>query len=273
VAERTLGDVRNYLFLQAERLWRLSLALSVGTVVLAIAGLGSSDPFWIAVVGLAALLVPILIAWIREAANSYQLKGDKCRRLIFMADGLGKPISAAEVAEIRAWSIGAILTPASFLPPFYSSAYQPGPHRLADIASESSFFTEHLTRKLEAGLWSLFGVLILGAIAALFLAGLTNSSSMGWATASKSIAVFLAFLISGDLALLAKKYGELRREAHEVYRRCSELLKDPQLRADDVRNVVEAYSIALVQCPPIPNWLYLRYRDKLNTIYRESHAP
>lgn len=40
---------------------------------------------------------------------------------------------------------------------------------------------------------------------------------------------------------------------------------------DEVREVVEDYGVALLQCPPIPAWLYSWFRDPLNDIYRDSH--
>lgn len=269
----TLDDLRHHLYTQAQMLWEASLVLSVATVALAIVGIASRDALWVALTGVAALLIPVLVSWIREIATTQQLRGDKCRRLILVADGLGLQISPAELAEIRAWAVGSDLGVAPFTPPYFSSKQPAGPQRLADIAMESAFFTEHLARKLQFWLWISFAVLIGCALLVLHLADLAaNQSSAGLAFAAKSIAVFIAFLISGDFALLAKKYGDLRSAAHDVYQRCAKLREDERATNDEVRNVVDDYGVAHVQCPPIPSWLYERHRDKLNAIYRESHG-
>jgi hypothetical protein len=269
----TLDDLRHHLYTQAQLLWEVSLVLSVATVALAIVGLASRDSLWVAVTGVAALLIPVLVAWIREIATTQQLRGDKCRRLILVADGLGRQISPAELAELRAWAVGSDLGAAPFTLPYFSSRQPAGPQRLADIAMESAFFTEHLARKLQFGLWIGFAILLCCALLVLHLADLAASqSSVGFSFAGKSIAVFIAFLISGDFALLAKKYGDLRLAAHDVYQRCAILRDDENATSDEVRNVVDDYGVAHIQCPPIPSWLYERHRDKLNAIYRESHG-
>ena len=269
----TLAEVRNHLYLRAEVLWQASLALAIATLVLTVVSVWAHNPFLLGLTGIAAVILPIAIVWIRESASTFLIRGDKCRRLILYADGLGQEIAPSDLAEVRAWSVGGKLGPAPFSPPYFSSKLAPGVQRLADIVTESAFFSVHLARKLQVWLWISFGLLLTCAIFTLYLADLAaGQSSEGLNLVAKSIAVFIGFLISGDFAILAKKYGDLRSETRHIYQRCAQLREDTHPSPEVVRAVIEDYNIALVQCPPIPSWLYARYRDQLNEIYRDSHG-
>jgi len=269
----TLAKVRNHLYSRAEVLWQASLVLSTATLALTVVGVWAHNPFLLGLTGITAIILPIAIVWIRESASTFQIRGDKCRRLILYADGLGQEIAPSELAEVRAWSVGGNLGPAPFSPPYFSSKRAPDVQRLADIVTESAFFSVHLARKLQVWLWISFGLLLISAIFTLYMADLAAQQSLdGPILVAKSIAVFIGFLISGDFAILAKKYGDLRSEARHTYQRCAQLRDEIHPSQEVMRAVTEDYSVALVQCPPIPSWLYARYRDQLNDIYRESHG-
>ena len=264
-----LEDIRHHLYTRAEQYWITSLCVSTLTLVFSIAVLWFDASGWIIFAGVLSLATPVVVAWARDQASTSLLRADKCRRLILYADGLGHEISHEDLAQVRAWVMGLTLTEAPFTRPYYQSEKAPGSRRLADIVAESAFFTEHLARKLEFMLWVAFGAALVAACAILYLFDLqSDAPAQLLGTVAKSIATVIAFLISGDLLLLAKKFGELREEAHHVFQRCAHLRKEQSLSADEVRVVVDDYGIALLQAPPIPSWLYLAYRDPLNNIWR-----
>ena len=268
-----LDDIRNHLYTLAERWWIASLSVTAATVMISVAALWFDAPRWVTIAGLLSVFAPVAVAWAREIASTNLLRADKCRRLILYADGLGHEISREELAQVRAWAMGSILENAPFTRPYYSSEKAPGPQRLADIVTESAFFTEHLARKLEIGLWAAFGIALAAAFTILYMIDLqTDITGQLWGMIAKSIATFIAFLISGDFLLLARKFSKLREEAHNAYQRCAHFRNKQDLSVDEVRVVVEDYGIALLQAPPIPSWLYLAYRDPLNHIYRKSHS-
>jgi len=267
-----LSDLRNYLYSRAEWMWQGSLAITGIVLALTLWGFWSNSPNWLSITGLAAIIAPIVVAWQREAASQLVVRGDKCRRLILYADGFGREIASSELAEARAWGLGVNTDAAPFIRPYYSSKETPGPRRLADIVTESAFFTKQLAAKVRAGLTGAFILAIAAAVAALYLADLVSNTGLpGLLVAAKSVATFIAFLISGDFLLLMKKYSDLEQEAGRAYERCARLRIQLDLHEDEVISVVEDYGVALLQCPPIPMWLYLRYRDALNDVYRRSH--
>ena len=267
-----LADLRNHLYGRAEWLWQGSLVLSGTVLVLTLWGFWSNVPSWLSVTGVAAIIAPVVVAWMREAASELIVRGDKCRRLILYADGFGREIASSELAEVRAWGLGVDTDTAPFVRPYYSSREAPGPRRLADILTESAFFTKQLAAKVRGGLTGAFILAIAAAAAALYLADLVSNTGLpGLLIAAKSVATFIAFLISGDFLLLMKKYGDLEQEGGRTYERCARLRIQQDLREHEVISVAEDYGVALLQCPPIPVWLYLRYRDALNNVYRRSH--
>lgn len=267
-----LADLRNHLYGRAEWLWQGSLVLSGIVLALTLWGFWSNTPSWLSITGLAAIISPVMVAWMREAASELVVRGDKCRRLILYSDGFGHEIASSELAEARAWGLGVNPNAAPFVRPYYSSREAPGARRLADILTESAFFTKQLAARVRAGLTGAFVLAVAAAVAALYLADLVSNSALpGLLLAAKSVATFIAFLISGDFLLLMKKYGDLEQEAGRAYERCARLRIQSDLCEDEVISVAEDYGVALLQCPPIPVWLYLRYRDALNDVYRRSH--
>lgn len=268
----TLSELRNHLYQLAEARWLWSLYLAVFALVVSVSA-AFSQHLWVGVTaGLVGAVLPVVVAWLRETASSELLQGDKCRRLILYADGLGHEIPPSQLLDVRAWGLGVSLGPAPFTPPYYASKLPIGPRRLADILTESAFFTCALAGKVSFALWIIFGVGITAAACALLVSDFAKiGASDSILAISKSIGLFVAFLISGDAALLAKKYGDLERAAHLAFDRCSRLRDEATPSTEDVRAVAEDYGIALLQCPPIPSRLYLRYRDSLNDLYRDSH--
>jgi hypothetical protein len=267
-------DIRFYLYAQAAKWWNLSFVLAVTAPLASVLAVWNDSPWALYVIALLSLVTPICIAWSREIANTNIIRADKCRRLILFEDGLGWPATKEDLAEIRAWAINVQLKQAPFIKPYYASTKPKGANRIADIVTESSFFTTNLAGKAAFGLFMLcLGAAIAVAII-LHLSGSQTSinTGSGYSLIAKSIAVIISALISGDFLILAKKYYDLKGAADRVFQRCASVRDQKKAGADLVLPIVEDYGIALLQAPPIPGWLYKHYRDELNRIYRASHG-
>ncbi len=267
-------NIRFYLYSQSLKWWNLSIVLAVITPLAAVYAVWNESRWILYIVALLSLVTPIGITWAREIANNHMLRADKCRRLILLENGLGWPATKEDLAEIRAWAINVNLKQAPFIVPYYSSSKPAGANRLADIVTESAFFTMNLAGKAALGLL----ILCLGAAVAvaiiLHMAGNWTSTTTGneYSLIAKSIAVIVSFLISGDFLVLAKKYYDLKGTADRVFQRCASVRDQKKASAETVLPIVEDYGIALLQAPPIAGWLYKHYRDELNRIYRVSHG-
>jgi lysylphosphatidylglycerol synthetase-like protein (DUF2156 family) len=268
--QKNLSDIRNYLYDKAEKLWWMSLCIAIGTLFLSLIAVWAD----LTIIGFMAIASPIVITWLREIAADTTNKADKCRRIILYADGLGQEIPKHELANIYAWGMGGTIEKAPFVSPYYSSILNAGPNRLADIIAESSFFTYQLVDRLNFRFKFIFYLSIIMVVGILYTSDiLVNNSNQEnlLSIFSKSVAIVIAFLISGDFFLLMKKYSDFRTAAKETFDKCVKMRDTADLKEKDILQTVEDYNIAIIQSPPIPSRFYLKYKDELNKIYRESH--
>ncbi len=269
----TLSDLRNHLYDGAEAKWNWTLRISVAALVASIIGTASANAVALTITGLASIAFPVVISWIRELASTEILHADKCRRLVLYSDGLGHTVAAAELAEVNSWGLGSQIQPAPFSGSYYQSTHSPGPRRLADITTESAYFTKFLAGKVQVWLWWIFAVSIAVVIGTLSLAELAKSAApTDLVIAAKAIGIFVAFLVSSDVALPAKKFGDLSKAADLAFRQGDQLRRLPEPDVEFVRTIVDDYGTASLQCPPIPSWLFLKYQAALNAAYQGSHS-
>lgn len=274
---KDIENLRNHLYAHGERLWWISFWVVIGTQVLMLVALWINHTTLVAAVALLALAAPILIAWLREKANTAVIRADKCRRLILYADGIGRAITGEELSEVRAWGMGSAVKDAEFVTPYYTSAKPVGPNRLADITAESSFFTCQLSERVLGTLWLVLLLSLCIVLSILFLSDiLVPSERQGIAdlinSLAKSMAIVIAFLLSGDFLLLIKRYSDLRSTANDTFMQCVNLRDNVSIQESQIRWIVENYNIGLIQSPPIPSLYYRKYKDALNHIYRASHG-
>lgn len=271
-----LFDIMQFLYKKAEKLWWITFFIAMSMPVLSLIAIWSEQTTFLVIIASIATITPIAISWIRHFAATIYAKADKCRRLILYADGLGREISNDDLAAIRAWVIGKKLKKSGFTPPYYLSNKPIGPNRLADIISESAFFTTQLSGKVVFFLCLVLFVSLLVMIGLLlssnlFISAEEISQTHLLSIISKSAAIIVAFLISGDFALLIKKYIDLQSVADSAFNRCSKLRNESNLNDSQVFYVVEDYNVVLIQSPPIPSLVYNKYRDNLNEVYRLSN--
>lgn len=272
---KDLPDIRNYFFDKAELCWRTSFWLAFIAQFLLLLAIWIENNAFLLIVAIFGVLLPITMDWLRELASDYFFRGDKCRRLILYSDGLGKNITREDLLEIQSWVMKQQINEAPYKKPYYASILPHGPNRLADITAESAFFTEKLSEKAIDRLWLALIIsllLLLGILLGsdLYIKNPANTDGV-LENITKSAALIVAFLISGDFAVLLKKYYSLRDSSKNVFRNCIRLRSDQATLALDVIMVVEDYHLSLIQSPPIPSRLYIRYRDDLNEIYRDTH--
>lgn len=270
-----LSYIRDHLYYKSEKLWWLTFSMALGIQIFSLIAIWINHTVLLSIVGLIALTIPIAIAWIREQAGGISGKADKCRRLILYSDGLGEPISKEDLAILRTWAIGDRTRKPSFIPPYYASMLPPGPNRLADIMTESAFFTEYLADKVVTrlsivlGLSAIIVIVMLYASATIFTDQKSITNIM--APIAKSAASVIALLISGDIALLDKKYHALRGAACNAVSRCARMRNDSGATVQEVLQAVEDYNVILAKSPPIPRYMYEKYKQELNNAYRASH--
>jgi len=273
-----LHDIRTSLFVKSETLWLLSILLGIATqgIVLILPFINNNSI--VTTTGFFLILFPIISSIMKELSSAYKNKGDKCRRLILYSDGLGNNISPHDLSNIRCTILGkAKLKEAPFVKPYYASNFPPGYKRLADITAESAFFTMHLARKMVffvSFLIVLSVSILLAAVYFIYIAAnstniLTGTTNL--AIVAKTVAVSMSFIFSCEIFFLWFKYNSLSNVASLVYKDCDMLRKEEAPNSIQVTQAIEEYHVSLIQSPPIPKGVYLKYKDQLNEAYRKSH--
>ncbi|PSF33878.1 hypothetical protein C7H19_19335 [Aphanothece hegewaldii CCALA 016] len=269
---KDLPDIRNHLYDEAEKLWWWSIYLNLGAQFSSLIVVLINKAWVLAIAGFLALVAPIVVIWLRESASTFTQQADKCRRLILYADGLGEEISKDDLATIRSWATGIQLKEAPFISPYYASNLPFGTLRLVDIVAESAYFTSHLAGKAVNYLKLICAISVIVLLSILFISiSVLNSMSIVIIIARVAI-LFTTFLLSGDTFLLLKKYTDLKVQANDTFKVCAKLRNESQLSLYQAMQMVEDYHLTLIQSPPIPLKLYLKYREHLNDAYRKSYG-
>jgi len=268
-------ELKDRLFSRAELLWVSSIAANVFALAVAMLEVVlSGDSKWSVYCGLVALLFPGVAIVLREWAAVPADRASKISHLVLYADSLGLQIPASEQAKVRRWVPARSLADAPYVAPYYSSTLAPGAGRLADNLAESAYFTEHLTEQVVKRVaW--FGLVVMGAlVAVVYLAANAdvNVKLKALPAIARGVAVAIAFLVSGDYAVLLWRFLRLMGSARSAYDAASSLRADSSVRLEDVIPILQEYDSARVQAPPLPRWLHVRHMDELNADYRASHG-
>ena len=88
---------------------------------------------------------------------------------------------------------------------------------------------------------------------------------------AKSALSAIAFFLAGDIFFLLKKYSDLKAQADATFKVCAILRDESKLSLSRAMQTVEDYHLVLVQSPPVPFKLYLKYQEPLNHAYQESY--
>lgn len=265
-----LTNIRNYLFTYAERLWLLCLSLAVIIHFFGIISLFIGDHTWIVIGGFLSFFGQAISTWIKEAAADNQNKADKCRRLILYSDGLGLSISSESIATAKHWVGLKEVKKSQYIKPYYSSILAPGPRRLADMVSESAYYTYCLADTAAKFMRGISIILFLTAIVMLLLAVETSPGNNYLVILGKSALVIIGFLFSGDILVLYKKYLNLSQKAHLTFQMLVRMKSKAKVKEQDVIQEVEDYNLEALQTPPIPSFLYLLKKDGLDKAYKSA---
>jgi hypothetical protein len=266
---KDLPDIRNFLYDKAELMWWFSLGLSLGVPFCSLLIL-LTNVSWLQVsMGFIAMLSPFGVVWLREIAANFSQQADKCRRLILYADGLGYQISPNEQMIVKSCVKEANVKSAVFKAPYYTSAYEPGPHRLVDVVKESAYFTHQLAQEVASLLSKILIISGIILLMVLYFGLPVLEKSKDLPLVAKSATIIISFLYAGDIFWLWKKFSGFHIKAEKIFYECAMMLKQKDLKVRDSFQLVEEYHLLINHNPPIPKYLYFKNMDRLNKIYRD----
>jgi len=79
-----------------------------------------------------------------------------------------------------------------------------------------------------------------------------------------------SFILGGDVLLLRKNYYDLMQAGQSIFEKCAALRIKDNLSLFETMQVVEDYHLTLIQSPPIPFKMYLKYKDDIKQAFQSS---
>lgn len=250
--------------------WTLGLSLAVQGMTILSAAL-SSGPGPKAI-GVVVALAQILLFIFRRCGKNHFGLAEQIRRLVMLHDGLGIQPSEDQLAAIWERVGNPQDAKAAYLDPYYESSAPKGCKRLIEITRESAFFTASLARSAATAFW---GAAITGlgaAVFALVVSIQTHANPAALEIVAKAVIASMAFWVTGDLVTMALQYSGLATAASRVQTQCAHLLSKVEHRADEVHPLTAEYNCAVIQAPPIPEWIYRWRQHVLNQAWRNRSS-
>ena len=265
-----LHNARDKMFKRTKRRWSTSVFLGALIPMLAIWSTVSKDDSTVITLGIVTLVFSIAAFFLRESAQKYSNAADKLRRSVMYADSLGLAIREESLLEIDEDIANSCLSGDPSL--YYASTANIGPGRLNENLKESAYFTWKLGNLMGAIVKGISMLVLVAAIVLLYVAATySESTETTWLpTLARVIALLLALIVAGDFASLGNRYSGLGIAAERVYRRTARMSRSNSFSERDVLLSSEEYSVAVVQAPPIPEFVFGWRRNRLNAAYARA---
>lgn len=203
--------------------------------------------------------------------NHTQIKrshAETLKRMIMLEDGLGWSISSKEEADTRAeasWTALRFAKQAN-TSPYYTSSEPQGPKRLLDNVQESIFFTRYISSAASNWLWFITTVVFLVGIGALISAILAVPQQNVQVAIAKGAISTLLVVAAGLSLQEALTYGRLAKRC-EILDERAESMRREQLSIEVVLKLICDYECALLSAPLLPEIIYNRKKNRLNTLW------
>jgi hypothetical protein len=260
--------------------YRLSRRLQILTFILSVTSIFISNTYTY-IPALVALIVQ-LTAWaVRLRAGRNHAIGDEGRRRGLLLNAFGP---TSERIDLTNW-LNRISPDTqdrarkSVDPDYFASSAQTGVRRLCEHLQENALWGKCLYSAAATYymrfLFAFAGSAVLSALVAIPLA-----SGDGKLILARVLVAVLAFgaAITQINEIMSWRAAEGQIEA--IDRRLDVLVSysDDRLKSDRIEALFAVYgdySIATAAAPPVPRWIYLRERDRLNDLWRQrtSQTP
>jgi len=263
------SDIRNNLYEKAEKYWYVSLFVGLGVQIVSIISTVSQNRLLTITASTILFFAPIIGRWFQEKFKDNTLRAIKCRLAILYSDASGKDIPFDIAREIKSWVSEEKLSKAPFRKPYYDSKLPYGSNRLADIITESAFWTYKLADDMRSIMFLYTGVYLISALTAIYFIFQINMDPKILIDAAKLITTFISIIFTSEAILLIKQYNELYSEARRIYTITAGMVSISNLDMSEIMQIVEEYNILLLSSPPIPGYLYKIRQKNLNKAYKK----
>lgn len=254
--------------LQLARAERLGWVIGgVGLIVAILPVTWEQLAWWLGLGSLAALLIQrVLLYWFRER----HCEGERIKRRLILADGLGDEIGEEELADLKA-EFGDLPGDGS---PYTATTLEPGAKRLAAVVRECAWWTSKLQRLVACRFWwraaCTTGLFVLVILALLFVVA---DQGLGGTGVAKGAAAILALLVAVDYWGRWWECREVSVHCERYVERCTGLLKNGEADLKQVVPVALDYCAATVVSYPIPTSVYEGKQEHLNRLWSQVDCP
>lgn len=195
-------------FNRASRFFRWKFTVQLATAGVAVAAVLMTAPpltYWLSV---GSLLLGLVWAWLEIKYRSIRACAERARRATLIMGGLGKKISTNELNNIReclasSEEAGKKLENLNY----FASKAPAGNVRLAEMLEESAFWTLHIQRVCAGVMWTLFIIVIVAALASIFVL-IPDTPNEQLMTTARVVCAVLSFAVGTDLFGAARAYSD-----------------------------------------------------------------
>ncbi len=230
--------------------------------------ISQTDEILLKVLSAGVLIIPVLIFIFKEESLVHQEYAENIRRSLMLWDGMGTEPSHLELAQVKI-DLGIIdNSEPVFSGPYYDSKLAKGARRLADIITESVFFTKNLSGTVAKILLTIFLILFGLSIFCLYLLIFSDYAKESSVVMAKCIAVLMIYFLSGDIAYLWRRYSSLSNACRQIEKKSDELRRSELASTEAVMKIMDDYNCAVIQAPPLPGIIYQMNRNRLNEAWK-----
>lgn len=247
----------------------MSLLLGLTVQIASIASTIIQSGMFTVITSTILFFVPIVARWFQEKSRDDTLRALKCRLAILYSDAFGENIPSDISREIKSWIDETKLNRAPFKRPYYDSKLPAGPNRLADIVSESAFWTYNLADNMRLIMFLYTGVYLLSALTVMYFLFQINLGSGVLIGVAKLVIALISLVFTSEAILLIKQYNELYSESKQVYVVTGKMISTSYLKISEIMQIVEGYNMLLISSPPIPGKIYRLRQNSLNKAYKK----
>jgi hypothetical protein len=263
------ADIRNHLYDQAEKYWWASLLLGLAVQVISSGSTIIQNSSFTIVASTILFFVPIVARWLQEKSKNDTSKALKCRLAILYSDAFGEEIPDDISREIKSWVGEVKLSKAPFRRPYYDSKLPFGANRLADIVSESAFWTYKLAEDMRSIMSLYTGIYLISALTLTYSLFQINLGTGILISAARIVIAMISLVFTSEAIILITQYNELYTEAKRIYSLTAKMVSEKKLKITEIMQIVESYNILLISSPPIPGRLYRFRQISLNKAYKK----
>jgi hypothetical protein len=255
-------------FSVGKRWRRLALGLQLVAVAAGIIVTMKTDPqfIWaITLIGLFALLLAYVCQLWAERARAL---GERTRRAVMIAEGLGQPIEPHREVALRLAFDQEANRKARQEPDlgegYFASTTPIGPDRLRDYLQESVFWQTQLSKRMAT--YTLTAVIVLGFVllAGVLLALNSLHAQDARSAFAKALAALIPFLVTTNAVRL---WWSFQMQATALERLDAELedtRSTEPLTESAVLPLLHEYNLQMLQAPEVPDLVYRWHQDALH---------